>query len=111
MMLFIASPAFPAAAESVHVGFHAGAVRTPADKANAGIRTAITAGEIPRRRYGVFFRRAGRSGSCFFFCFGFLAHGALLSRKTKKAPPFYKDSALIFRIRLCIDLTTTCFFP
>jgi hypothetical protein len=96
MMLFIASPAFPGAAESVHVGFHAGAVRTPADKADAGIWAALTAWEIPRRGHGVFLRRAGRSGSCFFFCFGFLAHGALLSRKTKKAPPFFKDNASRF---------------
>jgi hypothetical protein len=38
MMLFMTSPAFPLAVDSIHVGFQTGTIGTPADKTNARIR-------------------------------------------------------------------------
>jgi hypothetical protein len=89
MMLFNTSPPFASAAEFIDVGSHAGAVRTPADKADAGIRTADTTGGIFRQRQGILCRRSVFYGSCFFFwCYIMLHSSAPFFRKTKKALPF-----------------------
>jgi hypothetical protein len=47
-MLFNMLPPFAPVADFLNVGSHAGAVRTPADKADAGIRTTDTARGIFR---------------------------------------------------------------
>jgi hypothetical protein len=66
-MLFNMLPPFAPAADFLNVGSHAGAVRTPADKADAGIRTTDTARGIFRQRQGMLCGRSVFSGSCFFF--------------------------------------------
>jgi hypothetical protein len=88
-MLFNILPPFAPAADFLNVGSHAGAVSTPADKANARIRAADTAGGIFRQRQGMLCGRSVFSGSCFFFwCYIMFHSSAPFFRKTKKALPF-----------------------
>lgn len=62
MTLFMPSPAFLLAVDSIYVGFHAGTVSSPTDEANTRIRAAHAAGEvILRQRQGIFLWRTGDS--------------------------------------------------
>ncbi|BAE86577.1 hypothetical protein DSY4788 [Desulfitobacterium hafniense Y51] len=46
LILFISSPEFVSATDLFHLGFHAEALRPPADKTDTGIRAAHVAGRI-----------------------------------------------------------------
>jgi hypothetical protein len=103
MMLFNRSPPFSPAADFLNVSSHAGAVRTPADKANVGIRTAGTAGGIFRQGHGILCRRAGRSGACFFFwCYIMLHSSAPFFKKNKKGAAFSVRQRLIVLLFSCM---------
>jgi hypothetical protein len=97
MILFNTSPPFALAAEFLNVSPNAGAVRTPADKADAGIRAADTSGGIFRQRQGMLCRRTAFSGSCFFFWCYIMLHGsAPFSEKQKRRCLFCRDNAFSF---------------
>jgi hypothetical protein len=102
-MLFNLSPPFALAAHFLHVGSHTGAVGTPADKADAWIGTADTAGGIFRQRQRMLCRRGVYSGSCFFFwCYIMLHSSAPFFKKNKKGAAFSVRQRLIVLLFSCM---------
>jgi hypothetical protein len=102
MMLFNTSPPFALAAEFLNVGSHAGAVCTPADKANTGIRTADTAGSIFRQRQGMHCKGSVFSNSCFFFWCYIILHGLAPFSENKKGATFFVRQRLLILLFSCI---------